>query len=85
MVVLVTVPMSLCGALIFLCLDFASLSLFSQVGLITLVGPISKHGILMVDFARRLQERGVAFRDAIIEVAAVRLRPILMTTAALSP
>ena len=82
-VVLVTVPMSLCGALIFLTLDFATLSLFSQVGLITLVGLISKHGILMVDFARRLQERGVAFEEAIIEAAAVRLRPILMTTAAI--
>lgn len=82
-VVLVTVPMSLCGALIFLTLDFASLSLFSQVGLITLVGLISKHGILMVDFARRLQERGVEFQEAIIEAAAVRLRPILMTTAAI--
>ncbi|MBK6508414.1 MAG: efflux RND transporter permease subunit [Haliea sp.] len=81
--VLVTVPMSLCGALIFLTLDFATLSLFSQVGLITLVGLISKHGILMVDFARRLQARGVAFEEAIIEAAAVRLRPILMTTAAI--
>ncbi|MBK6511620.1 MAG: efflux RND transporter permease subunit [Haliea sp.] len=83
LVVLVTVPMSLCGALIFLTLDFATLSLFSQVGLITLVGLISKHGILMVDFARRLQARGVAFEEAIIEAAAVRLRPILMTTAAI--
>lgn len=83
LVVLVTVPMSLCGALIFLTLDFATLSLFSQVGLITLVGLISKHGILMVDFARRLQDKGVAFEEAIIEAAAVRLRPILMTTAAI--
>ncbi|MBK6739922.1 MAG: efflux RND transporter permease subunit [Haliea sp.] len=83
LIVLVTVPMSLCGALIFLTLDFATLSLFSQVGLITLVGLISKHGILMVDFARRLQARGVAFEEAIIEAAAVRLRPILMTTAAI--
>ena len=83
LVVLVTVPMSLSGALVFLCLDFASLSLFSQVGLITLVGLISKHGILVVDFARRLQARGMAFQDAIIEAAAVRLRPILMTTAAI--
>jgi multidrug efflux pump len=83
LVVLVTVPMSLSGALIFLCLDFATLSLFSQVGLITLVGLISKHGILVVDFARRLQARGVDFQDAIIEAAAVRLRPILMTTAAI--
>jgi multidrug efflux pump len=56
---------------------------FNQVGLITLVGLISKHCILMVDFARRLQARGVAFEEAIIEAAAVRLRPILMTTAAI--
>jgi hypothetical protein len=83
LVVLVTVPMSLCGALIFLTLDFATLSLFGQVGLITLVALISKHGILIVDFARWLQERGVAFEEAIIEAAAVRLRPILMTTAAI--
>jgi len=83
LVVLVTVPMSLCGALIFLCLDFASLSLFSQVGLITLVGLISKHGILIVDFARHLQEGGMTRREAIVEAASVRLRPILMTTAAI--
>lgn len=82
-VVLVSVPMSLCGALIFLCLDFSTLSLFSQVGLITLVGLISKHGILMVDFARRLQEQGLELQQAIIEAASVRLRPILMTTAAI--
>lgn len=75
--------MSLCGALFFLCLDFASFSLFSQVRLITLVGLISKHGILMVDYAWRLQELHVAFQEAIIEAAAVRLRPILMTTAAI--
>lgn len=53
------------------------------MGLITLVGLISKNGILMVDFARRLQSRGVAFQEAIIEAAALRLRPILMTTAAI--
>lgn len=83
LVILVTVPMSLCGALIFLCLDFATLSLFSQVGLITLVGLISKHGILMVDFARRLQEQGMGFHESIVEAASVRLRPVLMTTAAI--
>lgn len=83
LVVMVTVPMSLCGALLFLCLDFASLSLFSQVGLITLVGLISKHGILVVDFARQLQEQGMALQEAIVEAASVRLRPILMTTAAI--
>jgi len=83
LVVLVTVPMSLCGALLFLCMGFATLSLFTQVGLITLVGLISKHGILMVDFARRRQLEGIAFDEAIIEAAAVRLRPILMTTAAI--
>ena len=83
LVVLVTVPMSISGALLFLCLDFATLSLFSQVGLITLIGLISKHGILVVDFARRLQEQGVAFEEAIVEAASIRLRPILMTTAAI--
>lgn len=83
LVILVTVPMSLCGALVFLCLDFATLSLFSQVGMITLVGLISKHGILMVDFARRLQEQGMGFEESIVEAASVRLRPVLMTTAAI--
>lgn len=83
LVVLITVPMSISGALLFLSVDIVTLSLFSQVGLITLVGLISKHGILVVDFARRLQEQGVAFEEAIIEAASIRLRPILMTTAAI--
>jgi len=83
LVVLISVPMSICGALIFLCVDVVPLSLFSQVGLITLIGLISKHGILMVDFARHMQEQGMSRQDAIIEAASVRLRPILMTTAAI--
>lgn len=83
LVVMVTVPMSISGALVFLCLDLATLSLFSQVGLITLIGLISKHGILMVDLARRLQEAGRSLQEAIVEAASVRLRPVLMTTAAI--
>ncbi len=65
-------------------LGFASINIYSQIGLVTLIGLISKHGILMVDFANRLQEtRGFSRRGAIEEAAAVRLRPILMTTAAM--
>jgi multidrug efflux pump subunit AcrB len=65
-------------------LGFASINIYSQIGLVTLIGLISKHGILMVDFANRLQEtRGYSRRAAIEEAAAVRLRPILMTTAAM--
>ena len=61
-----------------------SVNIYTQIGLVTLIGLISKHGILMVDFANRLQEtRGLTRRAAIEEAAAVRLRPILMTTAAM--
>ena len=86
---LVTVPMSISGAL--LCLNVlamfqvtgATLNIYTQVGLVTLIGVISKHGILIVEFANRLQEEGMAKREAIEEAASVRLRPVLMTTAAL--
>src|SRR3546814_12313552 len=60
-----------------------SINIYPQIGLVTLIGLISKHGILMVDFANRLQEEGRSRREAIEEAAAVRLRPILMTTAAI--
>jgi multidrug efflux pump len=59
-----------------------SLNIYSQIGLLTLIGLISKHGILIVDFANELRDRGSPLRDAIMEAAALRLRPILMTTAA---
>jgi multidrug efflux pump len=75
--------MALFGALIFINLGFASLNIYTQVGLVTLMGLISKHGILIVQFANQLQRAGRTKRDAIEEAAAVRLRPILMTTAAM--
>lgn len=81
-IVLVTVPMSICGALIFVSLGFTSLNIYTQVGLVTLIGLIAKHGILIVEFANKLQEEGRSKRQAIEEAAAIRLRPILMTTAA---
>jgi multidrug efflux pump len=82
-VILVSVPMALFGALIFINLGFATLNIYTQVGLVTLMGLISKHGILIVQFANQLQLAGRSKRDAIEEAAGVRLRPILMTTAAM--
>jgi multidrug efflux pump len=82
-IMLVTVPMSVCGAMIFVSLGFTTLNIYTQVGLVTLIGVISKHGILIVEFANRLREEGRSKRDAIEKAAAIRLRPILMTTAAL--
>lgn len=84
LIVLVSVPMSLCGALIPLNLGLASINIYTQVGLITLIGLISKHGILIVDFANQLQrEKNLDKQAAVEEAAAIRLRPILMTTAAM--
>jgi multidrug efflux pump len=82
LIVLVTVPMSIGGALIFVSLGFTSLNIYTQVGLVTLIGLIAKHGILIVEFANKLQEEGKSKREAIESAAAIRLRPILMTTAA---
>ena len=88
LIILIALPTALFGALLPLnvggFLGFASINIYSQIGLVTLIGLISKHGILMVDFANRLQEReGLPRRKAIEEAAAIRLRPILMTTAAM--
>jgi len=85
LVILVSVPMSIGGALIFVSLGVggASLNIYTQVGLVTLMGLISKHGILIVEFANNLQKQGVAKRQAIEQAAEIRLRPILMTTAAM--
>ena len=88
LIILIALPTALFGALLPLniggFLGFASINIYSQIGLVTLIGLISKHGILMVDFANRLQEtRGHTRRSAIEEAAAVRLRPILMTTGAM--
>ncbi|HAU0697563.1 TPA: MMPL family transporter [Legionella pneumophila] len=84
LIVLISVPMSICGALIPLNLGAATINIYTQVGLITLIGLISKHGILIVDFANHLQrEKNLDKRAAVEEAAGIRLRPILMTTAAM--
>jgi multidrug efflux pump len=77
-----SVPLALSGALLFSFLGATTLNIYSQVGLITLVGLVAKNGILIVEFANHLQEAGRAKVQAVIEAAATRLRPILMTTAA---
>lgn len=84
-IVLISVPMSICGAMIFICLGVggATLNIYTEVGLVTLIGLISKHGILIVQFANDLQREGKEKREAIEAAAAIRLRPILMTTAAM--
>jgi multidrug efflux pump len=84
-IILVSVPMSIAGALIFISLGLggATLNIYTEVGLVTLMGLISKHGILIVEFANNLQRQGKTKREAIEEAAAIRLRPILMTTAAM--
>ena len=77
-----SVPLALSGALLFSFLGLTTLNIYSQVGLITLVGLVSKNGILIVQFANHLQETGQDKLAAVIEAAGTRLRPILMTTAA---
>jgi multidrug efflux pump len=85
LIVLVSVPMSICGAMIFISLGVggASLNIYTEVGLVTLIGLISKHGILIVQFANDLQREGKSKRESVETAAAIRLRPILMTTAAM--
>lgn len=77
-----SVPLAISGALVFSFLDLTTINIYSQVGLITLVGLIAKNGILIVEFANTLQERGVAKGAALREAAVTRLRPVLMTSAA---
>jgi multidrug efflux pump len=77
-----SVPLAISGALLFSFLGMTTLNIYSQVGLITLVGLIAKNGILIVEFANHLQEKGKDKLEAVIEAAATRLRPVLMTTAA---
>jgi multidrug efflux pump len=82
-VIMLTVPLSMTGALAALWLSGGTLNVYSQIGLITLVGLITKHGILIVEFANQMQARGMSKMDAVIEAAVLRLRPILMTTGAM--
>jgi multidrug efflux pump len=82
-VILVSVPLALFGALIFIFLGFASMNIYTEVGLVTLMGLISKHGILIVEVANQQRKAGRSKREAIEGAASIRLRPILMTTAAM--
>ncbi|MGQ0714823.1 MAG: efflux RND transporter permease subunit [Gemmatimonadaceae bacterium] len=77
-----SVPLAISGALLFSFLDLTTINIYSQVGLITLVGLIAKNGILIVQFANTLQERGLAKLEALREASLTRLRPVLMTSAA---
>jgi multidrug efflux pump subunit AcrB len=84
LIILIALPTSLFGALLPLTAGLATVNIYTQIGLVTLIGLISKHGILMVDYANHMQENeGLSRREAIEHAAAVRLRPILMTTAAM--
>lgn len=83
LVILLAVPLAAFGAFLALRLSGGSWNIYSQIGLVTLVGLIAKHGILIVEFANQLQDQGKAKLDAVIDAAALRLRPILMTTGAM--
>ena len=82
-IIMLTVPVAMTGALAALYLTNGTLNVYSQIGLVTLVGLITKHGILIVEFANQLQDQGRAVREAVVEAAVLRLRPILMTTGAM--
>ncbi|MBK9362345.1 MAG: efflux RND transporter permease subunit [Rubrivivax sp.] len=82
-VILLSVPLSMVGALASMHLTGGTLNVYSQIGLITLVGLISKHGILIVEFSNQLRQQGRSVMDAVVEASALRLRPILMTTGAM--
>jgi multidrug efflux pump len=82
MIILVTVPLAMTGALIGLLLYGSSVNVFSQIGSILLIGLSAKNGVLIVEFANQLRDRGMEIHEAVLEAAAVRFRPILMTSAA---
>jgi multidrug efflux pump len=84
LIILVTVPLALTGALLGLWLYGSSINVFSQIGAILLIGLSAKNGVLIVEFANQLRDRGLEFREALLEAATVRFRPILMTSAATS-
>jgi multidrug efflux pump len=83
LLIMITVPLSMAGALLALYLTGSTMNIFSQVGLITLVGLITKHGILLVEFANKQRDEGLSVMDAALKAASMRLRPILMTTGAM--
>lgn len=83
LIIILTVPFAIIGAMVTLKVFGGSLNIYSNIGLITLVGLIAKHGILITDFAKRLQASGKSLHEAIVEASLLRLRPILMTTCAM--
>ena len=83
LIIMLTVPLAMAGAALALKLTGQSSNVYSQIGIVTLVGLITKHGILIVEFANQLREQGRELREAVIEAAVLRLRPILMTTGAM--
>ncbi|BAQ16677.1 efflux RND transporter permease subunit [Methyloceanibacter caenitepidi] len=83
LIIMLTVPLSVTGALLALWWSGGTLNIYSQVGLVTLIGLITKHGILIVEFSNQLRGQGQPMHEAVIEAAALRLRPILMTTGAM--
>ncbi|MCW8845203.1 MAG: efflux RND transporter permease subunit, partial [Gammaproteobacteria bacterium] len=84
LIILVSVPLATAGALAFITLGFSSINIYTQVGLITLIGVVAKNGILIVEFANQLQiHEGMSKREAVEQASAIRLRPILMTSAAM--
>ncbi|MFP5513007.1 MAG: efflux RND transporter permease subunit, partial [Alphaproteobacteria bacterium] len=83
LVIMFSVPLSMIGALLALQLTGGSINVYSQIGLITLVGLVTKHGILIVEFTNQLRQRGEPMLDALVHASAQRLRPILMTTGAM--
>jgi len=84
LIILISVPLSIAGAMVFITLGIASINIYTQVGLITLIGVVAKNGILIVEFANQLQiKEGLSKREAVEKAAAIRLRPILMTAVAL--
>jgi multidrug efflux pump len=79
-IIMVTVPLALLGAVFGLQLHGMSVNIFSQIAVIMLIGIAAKNGVLIVEFANQLRERGVEFKEAVVQAAAVRLRPVLMTS-----
>lgn len=83
LIILFSVPLAITGALLTLKLTGGTLNIYTQIGLITLIGLITKHGILIVEFSNQLQEKGLSVTEAVLQASLLRLRPILMTTSAM--
>ncbi|MFU8797142.1 MAG: efflux RND transporter permease subunit [Gammaproteobacteria bacterium] len=83
LIVMLSVPLAISGGLLLILITGGTINIYTQIGLVTLIGLITKHGILIVEFANQLREQGVEIKQAIIDAASLRLRPILMTTGAM--